>query len=74
MSHNEDIRQEHALLNRVLLIYEEAAQIIQHFIERYHEKLEEDHVFPLSLPAIRRSPFSVFDSLTRWPIESGRPV
>jgi hemerythrin-like domain-containing protein len=64
MSPNEDLMQEHALLNRVLLIYEEAvrrlearkdldpdilkrsAQIIQHFIEQYHERLEEDYVFP----------------------------
>jgi hemerythrin-like domain-containing protein len=64
MSPNEDLMQEHALLNRVLLIYEEsirrltagvdldpdvlkrAAQIIQVFVEQYHEKLEEDHVFP----------------------------
>ena len=64
MSPNEDLMQEHALLSRVLLIYEEAgrrlerppaldpdvlkrsAQIIRNFIEQYHEKLEEDHVFP----------------------------
>ena len=64
MSPNEDLMQEHALLNRVLLIYEEAvrrleggilldpeilkksALIIRHFIEQYHEKLEEDFVFP----------------------------
>jgi len=64
MSPNEDLMQEHALLNRVLLVYEEAvrrletnkeldpdllknsAQIIQHFVEQYHEKLEEDYVFP----------------------------
>lgn len=64
MSPNEDLMQEHALLSRVLLIYEESgrrlegqrpldpdllkrsAQIIRNFIEQYHEKLEEDHVFP----------------------------
>lgn len=64
MSPNEDLMQEHALLNRVLLVYEEAirrleadknldpdllkrsAQIVQHFVEQYHEKLEEDYVFP----------------------------
>ena len=64
MSPNEDLMQEHALLSRVLLIYEEAgrrlegqtaldpdllkrsAQIIRNFIEQYHEKLEEDQVFP----------------------------
>ncbi len=61
---NEDLMREHGLLNRVLLIYEEAqrrldgrgeldpevlrraAGIIRHFIEDYHEKLEEDHLFP----------------------------
>jgi hemerythrin-like domain-containing protein len=64
MSPNEDLMQEHALLSRVLLIYEEAvrrleghqaldpdilkrsAQIIRNFVEQYHEKLEEDYVFP----------------------------
>jgi hemerythrin-like domain-containing protein len=64
MSPNEDLMQEHALLNRVLLIYDfylhrlsakqvveaeplqQAAQIIQRFVESYHEKLEEEHVFP----------------------------
>jgi len=60
----EDLMREHGLLNRVLLIYEEAvrrpegkqdmppetlaagAGIIRHFIEDYHEKLEEDYLFP----------------------------
>ena len=55
---------EHGVLNRVLLIYDEAlrriqsnekfdppvvsnaAGIIKNFIEDYHEKLEEDHIFP----------------------------
>lgn len=64
LSPNEDLMQEHALLERVLLIYEEvarrlqgadrpdpgilgqAAGIIRHFIEQYHEKLEEENVFP----------------------------
>jgi hemerythrin-like domain-containing protein len=64
MSPNEDLMQEHALLSRVLLIYEEAgrrlenakpldpdllkrsAQIVRSFVEQYHEKLEEEHVFP----------------------------
>lgn len=64
LSPNEDLMQEHALLSRVLLVYEEigrrvesggtadpdilrkAALTIQQFIERYHEKLEEEHVFP----------------------------
>lgn len=61
----EDLMREHGLLNRVLLIYEDAgrqlsaakpdfntshlhdaADIIKTFIEEYHEKLEEDHLFP----------------------------
>ena len=64
LSPNEDLMQEHALLSRLLLIYEEiarrmesgegadpdvlrrAARIVQQFIERYHEKNEEGHVFP----------------------------
>jgi len=64
MSPNEDLMQEHALLNRVQLMYDEAvrrlkaradldpevlkgaAGIIRHFVEEYHEKLEETYVFP----------------------------
>lgn len=61
----EDLMREHGLLNRILLIYEDAghrlsmsnpdvnvnllkdaAGIIKNFIEEYHEKLEEDHLFP----------------------------
>ncbi len=55
----EDLMREHGLLNRILLVYEEcarrsppppqlrqAAQIIKDFIESYHEKLEEEHIFP----------------------------
>ncbi len=60
----EDLMREHGVLNRILLIYEEAdrrlrgnreldprvlgqaAEIVQRFIEEYHEKLEEDHLFP----------------------------
>jgi len=67
MSPNEDLMQEHALLERVLLVYEEclsclgrlggrtepapdilsrSALIVRNFVEQYHEKLEEEHVFP----------------------------
>jgi hemerythrin-like domain-containing protein len=64
VSTNEDLMREHGVLNRVLLIYDEAnrriqanekfdttvvaksAGIITRFIEDYHEKLEEDHIFP----------------------------
>lgn len=60
----EDLMREHAVLNRILLIYEEgirrirghhdlspgaigaAAGIIRRFLEDYHEKLEEEHLFP----------------------------
>jgi hemerythrin-like domain-containing protein len=64
VSTNEDLMREHGVLNRILLIYDEAirhiqgnekfdpavivksAGIIKSFIEDYHEKLEEDHIFP----------------------------
>lgn len=64
VSTNEDLMREHGVLNRVLLIYDEAirriqakekfdpavitksAGLIKTFIEDYHEKLEEDHIFP----------------------------
>lgn len=60
----EDLMREHGVLNRILLIYEEAlrrmdakeelppdplktsAQIVRDFVEDYHEKLEEDYLFP----------------------------
>jgi hemerythrin-like domain-containing protein len=60
VSPTEDLMREHGLLDRVLLIYEEAlrqpdtpwpaiaacAGIVRSFIEDYHEKLEEEHLFP----------------------------
>ncbi|HSM88126.1 MAG TPA: hemerythrin domain-containing protein [Candidatus Limnocylindrales bacterium] len=64
VSTNEDLMREHGVLNRILLIYEEAnrriharekfdpgilsksAGLIKKFIEDYHEKLEENHLFP----------------------------
>src|ERR1700751_5051391 len=60
----EDLMQEHGLLNRVLLIYDEckmrlyknnpfppevlrdAAGVIKEFVEDYHEKQEENYLFP----------------------------
>ena len=61
----EDLMREHGVLNRTLLIYEEAvrrltarqvdlapevvhdtADLLRRFIEDYHEKLEEDYLFP----------------------------
>lgn len=60
----EDLMREHAVLERLLLIYEralaggdnpanwpmpqlaDAVQVVRTFIEDYHEKLEEDYVFP----------------------------
>ena len=57
----EDLMREHGLLNRLLLIYEKliscknldyeltfiTAILIRSFIEDYHEKMEEDYIFPL---------------------------
>jgi hemerythrin-like domain-containing protein len=61
----EDLMQEHAALERILLLYEEcarrverdqpfdpealssAAGIVRRFIEDYHERQEEDFVFPI---------------------------
>lgn len=60
----EDLMREHAVLNRLLLIYEramaagtrpsdwpmtqlaDAVRLIRTFIEDYHEKLEENYIFP----------------------------
>jgi hemerythrin-like domain-containing protein len=60
----EDLMREHAVLERLLLIYEralaggdnpanwpmpplaDAVQLVRTFIEDYHEKLEEDYIFP----------------------------
>ncbi len=61
---NEDLMQEHGVLNRILIIYEEAirrltdgadlppdavrsaAKVVREYIEDYHEKLEQDFLFP----------------------------
>jgi hemerythrin-like domain-containing protein len=63
-SANEDLMQDHGVLNRVLIIYEEiiqrlakgaelspeavrnSAEIVRSYIEDYHEKLEQDFLFP----------------------------
>ena len=60
----EDLTREHAVLSRLLLIYEkalsagslpadwpmkqlaDATRLVRTFVEDYHEKLEEDHIFP----------------------------
>jgi hemerythrin-like domain-containing protein len=60
----EDLMREHGVLNRILLVYEEAvrrvdarepapaaplanaARIVQRFVEDYHERLEEEFLFP----------------------------
>jgi hemerythrin-like domain-containing protein len=67
----EDLMQEHGLLERILLLYDEgarrmeagqpvdltvisnAATIVRRFVEDYHERLEEEFVFP-QLRAARR--------------------
>jgi hemerythrin-like domain-containing protein len=64
VSANEDLMREHGLIERILLIYEDAAGrldanrelpiktlaatagIVRSFVEDYHQKLEEDYVFP----------------------------
>jgi hemerythrin-like domain-containing protein len=64
VSPNEDLMREHGILKRVLLVYRNlieridhkqdvppeavtgAANLIRHFVEEYHEKLEEDYLFP----------------------------
>lgn len=61
----EDLMKEHGVLNRCLLVYEEAirrvearqeiapevfrqtASIVRHFVEEYHEKNEENYIFPV---------------------------
>lgn len=65
----EDLMQEHGLLNRILLIYDDcrrhlsakesfpmealnkAATIVRTFVEDYHEKQEEDYLFPRFIKA-----------------------
>lgn len=67
----EDLMQEHGVLGRIVLVYDEAARRVEHgdpvdlavvasaarivrrFVEDYHEKLEEQFVFP-RLEAARR--------------------
>jgi hemerythrin-like domain-containing protein len=64
VSPGEDLMQEHALLERILQVYDEAARriergtavdtgvvtkaarVVRRFVEDYHEKLEQDFVFP----------------------------
>jgi hemerythrin-like domain-containing protein len=69
----EDLMQEHGVLERILLIYDEAARridgnepcdltvlgsaagIVRRFVEDYHEKLEEQFVFPRLAKARRET-------------------
>lgn len=69
----EDLMQEHDVLERILLIYDEgarriesgeqldptviskAADIVRRFVEEYHEKLEEQYVFPTLRAANRET-------------------
>lgn len=60
VSANEDLMREHGVLNRALLVYEAwlardsapaqvlngTADLIRRFVEGYHEKIEEQQVFP----------------------------
>jgi len=55
---NEDLMREHGALRRILFIYEAAApkgddasvlacaKLVRKFVEEYHERLEETHIFP----------------------------
>ncbi|MEN6387051.1 MAG: hemerythrin domain-containing protein [Phycisphaerales bacterium] len=58
---NEDLMREHGILRRIMLIYEQSlkmpqadaiepikqsAQLVRNFVEDYHEKLEEEFLFP----------------------------
>lgn len=87
----EDLMREHAVLDRLLLIYEriaarqsrgeewpaktlaESARLIQRFVEEYHQKLEEDYVFPAfekagrdaDLVAVLRKQHDAATALTR---------
>ena len=65
----EDLMREHGVLNRVLVVYDEAirrlesgeelspdpvrnaAKIVREYVEDYHEKLEQDYLFPRFLNA-----------------------
>lgn len=85
----EDLMQEHGVLERVLLVYDEAirridggvaidtsvvtrgAGVVRRFIEQYHEKNEEDFVFP-RLEAARRETELV--ALLRLQHQRGRSV
>jgi hemerythrin-like domain-containing protein len=69
----EDLMQEHAVIERILLVYDEAARridreqkldlaiittaatIVRRFVEDYHERLEEQHVFPRLVAARREA-------------------
>jgi hemerythrin-like domain-containing protein len=87
----EDLMREHAVLHRLLLLYErivarqsrgeewpaktlaESARLIQRFVEEYHQKLEEDYVFPAfekagrdaDLVAVLRKQHDAATALTR---------
>lgn len=85
----EDLMQEHGVLERILLVYDEAtrrldhgeavdataigqaAGIVRRFVEEYHEKNEEDFVFP-RLEAARRETDLV--ALLRLQHQRGRSV
>jgi hemerythrin-like domain-containing protein len=85
----EDLMREHAVLERLLLIYEralaggakpadgpmdqltDAVRLVRTFIEDYHEKLEEDHIFPRFEKAGRLTDLT---AVLRKQHEAGRQV
>jgi len=85
----EDLMREHAVLSRLLLIYEralaagtrpadwpmsqlaDAARLIRTFIEDYHEKLEENYIFPRFEKAGRLTDLT---AVLRKQHEAGRQV
>ena len=85
----EDLMREHAVLERLLLIYEkalsaasrpadwprsqlaDAVRLVRTFIEDYHEKLEEDYIFPRFEKAGRLADLT---AVLRQQHEAGRKV
>jgi hemerythrin-like domain-containing protein len=86
VSANEDLMREHGLLERVLIIYEEAlprlgkdappsvivdsAAIIHKFVEDYHERIEEEFVFP----RLEKGPQAALVTTLRAQHQAGRKL
>jgi len=86
VSANEDLMREHGLLDRVLIIYEEAlprlgkdappsviadsAAIIRKFVEDYHERIEEEFVFA----RLEKGPQAALVATLRTQHQAGRKL